>query len=102
MPELGGTRRSLSVGGPQIAKLRTMPTMMRNKAKAGIDKVARGARRATDELADAADKNRRPSDRAATKVKAAAERAGDKVKQAGRAVKDAGRRAKAKARRATR
>ena len=46
--------------------------MMRNKAKQGIDRVARGARKATDAMADAADKNRRPSDRAATKVKAAA------------------------------
>ena len=71
--------------------------MMRNKAKAGIDRVARGARKAADEVADVNDKNKRPSDRAATKVKAAAERAGDKAKQAGRAVKDAGRRAKSKA-----
>jgi len=99
MPELGGDRRTLSVGGPRFAKLQAM---MRNKAKAGIDKVARGARRAADEIADAADKNRRPSNRAAAKVKAAAERAGDKVKQAGKAVKDAGRRAKSKAKTRTR
>ena len=60
--------------------------------------MARGARKATDSVADASDKNKRPSRRAATKVKSAVGRAGDKVKQAGRAVKDAGRRAKSKAR----
>lgn len=66
--------------------------MMRNKAKSGIDRVARGARKATDSVADASDTNKRPSRRAGTKVKAAVGRAGDKVKQAGRAVKEAGRR----------
>jgi hypothetical protein len=71
-----------------------MAKMLRNKAKAGIDRVSRGARKAADTVADANDKNKR---RAGTKVKAAAERVGDKVKQAGRAVKDAGSRAKAKA-----
>jgi hypothetical protein len=96
MSELVGGLRALSAGGPRIAKLRAMP-MMRNKAKAGIDRVARGARRASDSMADVSDKNKRPSNRAATKVKAAGERAADKVKEAGRTVKSAGRRARAKA-----
>ncbi len=81
--------------------MRAMP-MMRNKAKKGIDEIARGARKATDAVADAADDNRSPGDRAATKAKAAVERAGDKVKQAGRAMKEAGNKAKAKARRRSR
>ena len=74
-----------------------MPTMTRNKAKQGIDELARGARKATDAVADISDRNKSTGDRAATKVKAGVERAGDKVKQAGRAVRDAGRRVKAKA-----
>jgi len=71
--------------------------MIRNKAKRGIDQVARGARKATDEIADASDRNKAPGRRVATKVRAVADRAGDKFKQAGRAVKQAGRRVKAKA-----
>lgn len=72
--------------------------MMRNKAKGGIDRVARGARRATDELAETSDKNKKPRQRAATKVKSAAERAGDKVKQMGESVKGAGRRTQRRSR----
>jgi len=76
--------------------------MIRNKAKAAIDEVARGARRATDEVADMSDANKPASRRAGTKAKAAVERAGDKVKQAGRSLKSAARRTKAKAKARTR
>lgn len=68
--------------------------MLRNKAKAGVDKAARGARRVADGLADANDKNKRPSSRAASKVKGAADRVVDKVKRAGRAVSSKARRAR--------
>lgn len=57
-------------------------TKIRTKAKAGIDKVSRGARRATDKVAEAHDANLPPGKRAATKVKAAAERVGSKMKRA--------------------
>lgn len=63
-----------------------MANMMRNKAKAGIDKVSRGARKATDKLADASDANEKPSNRTKNKMKSAAERAADKVKSAGKRV----------------
>ena len=79
-----------------------MAKMLRNNVKSGIDQVARGARKAADKVADASDKNKRPSKRAATKAKAAAGRVGDKVKQAGRAVREGAAKAKAKARRAAR
>jgi hypothetical protein len=74
-----------------------MAKMARNKVKRGVDQIARGARRATDAVADVSDKNKRPSTRAAAKVNAAADRVLDKVKQAGSRVREAGSRAKAKA-----
>ena len=61
--------------------------MMRNKAKNEIE-MPEG--------------KKRPSGRAGTKVKAAAERASAKVKQAGRTVKEGGRRAKSRAKTSTR
>lgn len=60
--------------------------MMRNKAKAGIDKVSRGARKATDKIAEASDANRKPSSRTKAKMKSAMDRTGDKVKSAGKRV----------------
>ncbi len=74
-----------------------MAKMLRNKAKSGIDQVARGARKGADAIADASSKNKRPSARAADKVKGVADRAGAKVKQAGRAIKHGARKAKMKA-----
>jgi hypothetical protein len=76
MSELGSDRRTLSARGPRFAKREAMP--IRNK----------------EEMSE---KNKRSSGRAATKVKAGAERAGEKVKQAGRSVKQAGQRARSKA-----
>lgn len=69
-----------------------MAKMIRNKAKAGIDAVARGARKAADTVGDASDKNKRPSSRVVSKVKSVADRAGDKLKEAGRAVRAKARR----------
>lgn len=99
---MGGAAGGLIARARSVHFTRTMAKMIRNKAKAGIDQVARGARKAADAVSDASDKNKRPSSRVVSKVKAAADRAGDKVKQAGRAVRDAGARAKARAKRATR
>jgi hypothetical protein len=77
--------------------------MMRNKAKAGIDRAARGARKATETAAEISDRDKTPSARAGTKVRAVVERAGDKLKEAGRSLKSAGRRTQSRAKtRATR
>jgi hypothetical protein len=70
MPDVGGSRRTMSTRGPQIAKLRAMPKT-RSKTKPEIEQGT-------------------------SKVRAAAERTGEKVKQAGRSMKEAGRRAKNK------
>lgn len=75
-----------------------MAKMMRNKAKAGIDKAARGARRVSDSMADASDRNKRPSSRTGSKVKAAVDRLGDKVKQGTRSIRNGGRRARTRTR----
>ena len=77
-----------------------MAKMVRNNIKGGIDQVARGARRAADALADANDKNKRPSHRAVDKVKAAGDRVGDKIKQAAGVVRDGASRAAARVQRA--
>lgn len=79
-----------------------MANMMRNKAKAGIDKVSRGARKATDKVADTADANEKPSVRGKNRMRAAADRAGDKVKSAGKRLGDKARSMKTKARARTR
>jgi hypothetical protein len=76
-----------------------MANMARNKMKRGIDKLARGARKATDTIADASDKNKARGTVAATKVKAAVGRAGDKLAEAGARVREAGARAKTRAKR---
>lgn len=75
--------------------------MKRNKAKGTIDRMARGARRATDEVAEASDRNKKPSSRAGTKVRSGAERVVDKVKQAGESIKGKGRRAQSRSRAST-
>lgn len=79
-----------------------MAKMARNNVKSGIDRVARGARRAADALGDAHDKNKRPGARVGSKVKAAVDRVGDKVKQAAGVARGRGSRAKLRARRAAR
>lgn len=93
---MGGAGRTLRTLGPPLAKRRAMATM-RSKTKDAIDRMARGARKATDKVSDASDRNRKPSRRATTKVKAAVERVGDKIEQAGRSMKDAGQKAKRRA-----
>ena len=79
-----------------------MAKMARNNVKNGIDTVARGARRAADALGDAHDKNKRPSARVGSKVKAAVGRVGDKVKQAAGVVRDGAARTRNRSRRAAR
>ena len=74
-----------------------MANMMRNKTKAGIDKASRGARKATDKVADAADANEKPSTRAKTKLRSAADRVSDKMKSASKRAGDKAREMKSKA-----
>ena len=64
--------------------------------------MARGGRKATDAVADTSDRNKQPSRRAATKVKSAVQRAGDKIEQAGRSMQRAGHGAKRRAKTRTR